>query len=185
MYLAGWQSQSVFWFTLLDSRCLQPQSQSQSALSRRAAIDVFHGFLSPIDPFWTSQCLFEAGRDVVWDVVWDVGWDQWRFATPAHHQFSPFLLVGLRSKRAGPHPTLKKPTALFLGSHFSDWSTEISWGPPVKRRGGQKPGLESSWRQLIVDDDVSRRRIDRNRECRRGVCDDVVFVAEQLNRRRH
>ena len=32
----------------------------------------------------------------------NLGWDQRRFAAQAHHHFSTFLLVGRRSKRAGP-----------------------------------------------------------------------------------
>jgi len=51
-----------------------------------------------------GQCLFEAGQDV--------GWDQWRFAAPAHHQFSTFPYGGPALEASWSHPTLKKPFAL-------------------------------------------------------------------------
>ncbi len=41
-----------------------------------------------------------------------VGWDQWRFAAPAHHEFSTFPEGGPALEASLSHPTLKKAMAL-------------------------------------------------------------------------
>ncbi len=51
-----------------------------------------------------GQCLFEA-----WP---DVGWDQWRFAAPAHHDFSTINDGGPALEASLSHPTMNKAIAL-------------------------------------------------------------------------
>ena len=41
-----------------------------------------------------------------------VGWDRWRFAAPAHHDFSMFFNGGPALEASWSHPTLKKAMAL-------------------------------------------------------------------------
>ena len=58
-------------------------------------------------PYDNSAAVRPCGS-VQLELAQDVGWDQWRFAAPAHRQFSKFFfMVGRRSKRAGP--TLRMP----------------------------------------------------------------------------
>ena len=45
----------------------------------------------------------------------EVGWDQWRFAAPAHHEFTTFPFGGPALEATWSHPTLKLPTALVVG----------------------------------------------------------------------
>ncbi len=49
-----------------------------------------------------------------------VGWDRWRFAAPAHHDFSMFFNGGPALEASWSHPTLKKAMALgFTASGFA------------------------------------------------------------------
>ena len=41
-----------------------------------------------------------------------IGWDQWRFAAPAHHEFSTFPDGGPALEASWSHPTLNKAVAL-------------------------------------------------------------------------